>query len=74
MARPRSGAKVRLNLDIPEKERALLENLRERTGAASFTEVIRRALAVYDFLWDEKTGGSVVIRNAEGEEYKLLLR
>jgi hypothetical protein len=49
MARPASvHEKKRLTLELPAPVRERLDQLRERTGAESVTEVIRRALALYD--------------------------
>ena len=70
----RKQAKVRLNLDMPEKTREQLEGLRERTDADSLSEVVRRALAVYDFLWERKAAGSVtIVRSSDGSETQLQL-
>lgn len=70
----RNGAKVRLNLDMPEALRLKLENLREQTDAESLSEVIRRSLAVYDFLWQEKSkGATTIIKDEDGKERELVL-
>lgn len=46
----------------------------EETEADSLTEVIRRALAVYDVLWEEKRkGGTTIIRNGTGEKELILI-
>jgi hypothetical protein len=51
-----------------------LQRLREVTDASSISEVVRRALATYECLWDEKTrGGAVVVRTKGGAEKELLL-
>jgi metal-responsive CopG/Arc/MetJ family transcriptional regulator len=66
--------KVRLNLDMSEATRQRLESLLSRTGADSRSEVIRRALAVYDFACAAKERGeSVVLRGPGGREKELLL-
>lgn len=70
----RKNAKVRMNMDLPESLRLRLEALREQTDADSLSEVIRRALAVYDFLWQEKAKGSAtMVKDKEGKERELLL-
>jgi len=38
------------------------------------TQVIRKALAVYDFLWQEKSkGGKLVVKSEDGERELVLL-
>jgi hypothetical protein len=68
----------RLSLEMTEPVRERLENLRDQTEADSLTEVIRRSLAVYDYLWGEKSkGGKILIRTADKdgkpEERELVL-
>ncbi|MHC4403173.1 MAG: ribbon-helix-helix protein, CopG family [Planctomycetota bacterium] len=67
-------ATCRLSLEIPEDARKNLEALRDKTQADSLTEVIRRALAVYDFLWNEKNkGAKLVVNGADGQKELVLL-
>jgi hypothetical protein len=64
----------RLNLEMSERLRSVLENLREQTDAESLADVVRKALAVYDFLWQEKaSGGRLVIKGKDGERELVLL-
>jgi hypothetical protein len=64
----------RLNLEMSEESRKKLESLRKETSADSLAEVIRRALAVYDFLWREKTsGGKLLVKGPKGERELVLL-
>jgi Ribbon-helix-helix protein, copG family len=59
---------------MPEEVKEQLEGLRDITNADSMSEVIRRAIAVYDFLWGEKAAGGVtVVRDKDGKERQLLL-
>lgn len=59
---------------MPEEVKQKLEHLRDLTQADSMSEVIRRALAVYDFLWGEKTNGSItLLRSRDGDEKELVL-
>jgi hypothetical protein len=68
------GPTRRLTLDLSEPARERLENLRATTEADSLTEVVRRALAVYERLWDEqKRTGRVVIRGENGESDRELI-
>ena len=76
MPRPASKeAKVRLNLELPERVRERLERVREMSEADSLTEVIRRALTVYDALLTttREEGAKVMLRNADGTEKELLI-
>lgn len=76
MPRPaRNEAKVRLNLELPERVRERLERVRVMSEADSLTEVIRRALSVYDALLTSalEEGSKVVLRNADGTERELLI-
>jgi len=64
----------RLNLELPEAQSQRLETLREKTDAASLTQVIQKALAVYDLVIAEKLRGStVIIRDVEGKDRELIL-
>lgn len=59
---------------MPEATKENLERLKDITQAESMTEVIRRALAVYDFLWSCKESGETpLIRSKDGKERELLL-
>ena len=70
----RKQPKVRLNLDMTVEVKEQLERLRDHVHADSMGEVIRRALAVYDYLHSEQTDGShVVIRSKDGIEKGLPL-
>lgn len=75
MPRIAKGSKtVRLNLEMRETVRQRLEQLRERTDADSMTEVIRRAIDVYDFLMTAKENGQrVVIRDDMGIEREIVI-
>jgi hypothetical protein len=64
----------RLTLDLAEPVRKQLEALKDRTNADSLVEVVRRALAVYTFVWDEKAKGrDLVTRGEEGDREVVLL-
>ncbi len=64
---------TRLNLAVSEDVRDRIETLRDETDAESVTEVIRRALAVYDKLISKsQQGGEVFIRH-RGVEREVLL-
>lgn len=70
----RTTPKNRINLELPSEVKSRLEALRETTNADSLSEVIRRSLAVYDFLWQEKVkGASTFIRSEDGYEQLVVL-
>ncbi len=76
MPRPASkDAKSRLNLEIPERVRERLERDQNLSGATSITEVIIRALSVYNALLTtvHETGAKVIVRKPDGTEQELLL-
>lgn len=64
-----------MNLDMPEPIRHRLEELRDLTYAESLSEVIRRALALYDLVWTEKLAGAstIIIRAKDGTEREIQL-
>lgn len=70
----KSESRVRLSLETSKQVRDRLEVLRVRTGADSLTEVVRRAVAVYDALLTRTANGAkVVLRQSDGSEQELLL-
>ena len=70
----RKHERVRLNLDMPKPVRESLESLRDETHADSLSEVVRRALAVYEFLHKEKQeGATLLLRSEDGTERQLEL-
>jgi hypothetical protein len=57
-----------------ESARQKLEALRDQTQANSLTEVVQRALAVYEFLHAEKQkGNQLVVKGPDGEKEVVLL-
>jgi hypothetical protein len=72
MAATKGVEKVRLNLELTSVARDQLERVQKRTHSPSITEIIRRALALFD-LFTEHTasGGEVVFRHRDGVEEKL---
>ena len=60
---------VRLTLAVSPDVRARMEKLRDETGADSLTEVIRRSLAVYEFLWErEQLEERLIVVDKDDEE------
>jgi hypothetical protein len=75
MARPKRERKsVRLNLELPETVRARLEVLVEKSESDTLTEVVRKALAVYDVLLQNKErGGKTLLLEKDGSEREVVL-
>jgi hypothetical protein len=76
MPRPaNTEARVRLNLELPERVRERLERVRVMSEADSLTEVIRRALSVYDTLLTTalEDGGQIILR-VDGKERELIIK
>ena len=68
------AARGRLSLDLNTDAKNAIENLRERTGAPSITELIRRSLALYDVVSEHKAaGGSLVFKYPDGREERLII-
>lgn len=66
--------KRRLNLVIPERAVERLDWLKDRTDAASHTEVIRQALFVYEQVVERVSDGSKLMeKTAKGELLPLAL-
>jgi hypothetical protein len=72
---PTNDPKARLHLELPERVRARLEQLRVMTEADTITEVVRRALAVYDVLMTavRERGDKVILRSADGSEREMII-
>ncbi len=78
MARkPSEGAKAktRLNLELPERIRSRLEDLRTMSESDSLTEVIRRALALYDVVLTntKRDGQKIFLRDKDGTEREIFV-
>jgi len=66
--------KSRLNLSLAPKVRDRMELLQDETGAQTITEVVSRALAVYDFLVTQrKSGAKIMIQDDEGTREVVIL-
>ncbi len=65
--------KVRLNLEVHPAVRDRLERLRDVSGADTLTEVVRRALAVYEVLLEREARAEIILRSPNGEAKVVLL-
>ena len=69
MAKPTTNERIRLNLAITPTVHDRLQRLREISGSETATEVVRRAMAVYDLvLTHVAEGGEVILRHPDGRE------
>lgn len=58
----------RVQLDLAEKSLARLQELRARTEAASYAEVIKNALRLYEAVVDEtEAGGTFMVKQRDGQ-------
>jgi hypothetical protein len=73
MPRPKaSGASVRFNLEVTEATKDRVLRLMKETEAASMTEVIVRALRLYELLLN-KSGDEQVVLLKGGKKTSLLM-
>lgn len=64
--------KVRLNLEFPPQIYSQMQEVQQRSHAASLTEVLRRSLALYDLVTEHIVdGGDIVLVNRNGVQEKL---
>lgn len=62
-------------LDIDDRSRQAIDEIRRSLGASSNVEVIRRALALLrEAAKTADDGGQIVLRSAQGTEREVLLR
>ena len=69
-------ATTRVQLELPETSMQRLRTLREKTEAASYAEVIKNALRLYEALINEtEEGHQVFVKDREGREttYRVIL-
>lgn len=64
--------KIRLNMLVSPSVKGRIDALVERTDAESMTDVIRKALALYDeYIAVKEEGGAVLIEDKEGKQHYL---
>lgn len=58
--------KDRLSLEFSEGTKDSFEKLKEKCGASSISEVVRRALVIYEYLLDQqKSGGRIITEHPD---------
>lgn len=76
MTRPaRKGSdKVRLSLKLAPGARQRLEELQQISEAESLTDVVRRALALYEMaVKNEIAGGETILRTKDNQEQRIII-
>ena len=71
--KPRKGVKrVRIAMDVRPDVKARLSGLVETSGSDSMSEVVRRALALYECVLDySKKGYTPVMRGSDGGDVNV---
>ncbi len=66
--------KVRLNLELSKQVYEQMQTLQKRSDATLLTEVIRRALALYDVITEHvSSGGRIILRHKNGDDENVRL-
>lgn len=64
----------RLNLAFRQEVHDRLEYLRDTSDAETITEVIKKSLAVYDYLLTQKQNGAkVIVKDEDGQREIVLI-
>jgi hypothetical protein len=69
-------ATTRVQLEMPPQAMVRLQKMKDRTEAASYAEVIRNALRLFEALVDEyEKGAEFSLKRADGEvvQYKIFV-
>jgi len=69
-------ATTRVQLEMPPQAMVRLQKMKDRTEAASYAEVIRNALRLFEALVDEhEKGGEFSLKRPDGEvvQYKIFV-
>lgn len=73
---PGERATTRVQLEMPPQAMERLQKMKDRTEAASYAEVIRNALRLFEALVDEhEKGAEFSLKRANGEivQYKIFV-
>lgn len=76
MGRPRNvddSTSRRIQMDVGPKAFVRLQKLQEMTEAASYSEVMRNALVVYETLMDTQKAGSEIVIMKDGQFVSSLI-
>jgi Arc/MetJ-type ribon-helix-helix transcriptional regulator len=65
----------RITMEVPDSVRERLDRLKVMSEAASITEVVRRALRVYELLLEaDLSGSSVLLEDSDGRVRQVVVR
>ena len=66
--------KLRMNVDVHPEVKAQIQDIQERTRADSMSEVLRRAVQLYDVLLQaQEANGTIVINPKQGVPREVVL-
>lgn len=64
----------RLNLELSEQARERLEKLKDISDLSSFTDVVKRALVLYEKCLDiQKQGGKIILQSKDDSQTELII-
>lgn len=64
----------RVQIDLPERSMTRLQDLRTKTEATSYAEVVKNALRLYEAVVEEaEQGNKFYVRTPEGEAREYLI-
>lgn len=67
-------SKTRISLDVQPDVKGCWEDIKQRSGAATLIETLRRAMSLYKLVIEQHTtGGKVILENADGTRETLRL-
>lgn len=67
-------AKTRLNIEVTHAVRERMNRLLDLSESETLTEVIRRSLAVYETLLQQRADGAeTIVRTKDGQERVLMI-
>ena len=70
---PSSHPRPRLSVHIDDATSVSIKKMLEYDEARTITEIIRRAVAAYDAILEQKArGGTVVFKDADGKENRVI--
>jgi hypothetical protein len=72
----RNAGKTRVQLDLTPRAMAILTELKDKTEAASYAEVFKNAMKLYDGILTEiERGSAFMIRDKDGKvsEFRMFL-
>lgn len=74
-AAPEADSKfTRLTVNIADDVAEMIRRMKRETTAGTATEVVRRAIAVLDFFYEQqKLGNKVLVQTAEGKVKEIVI-